>query len=380
MVLATERKRFAQGSVAAGLGFGLAGASAKTRGVTRNPGSEMPVPASLDDSEPVPSRKPETDIGYEKGGQKLLERAMRLFPNASDPVEAFSQLCDDPKWILRPSTTRSYKARVIKCIEGEVAAGRCDYQSAIEGIERTAELLNRRRGNPEARTSRLKCMDVTKEESQLIADDLRTRVSIKRDIVNEVLLLFVQVAPCFGLRPCEWQSTRIVARTLVVLNAKSSNERAPGSNRCISLERASEQTVLGIERLIEMIGTLVERHGSWEKVHGILAERLARICRRLRLVRISLYSLRHAAIATWKKAKLGRIEIAALAGHISIKTASRHYAPAKHGWDPKFLRVKASRQTVAVVNEHLDARSAFKIPKPWSPPVDWSVPSPAMSP
>lgn len=58
-------------------------------------------------------------------------------------------------------------------------------------------------------------------------------------------------------------------------------------------------------------------------MHDIPAERLAPICRRLGLTRILLYTLRHVAIATWKRAKVGRVTIAAMAGHISVKTASR---------------------------------------------------------
>jgi hypothetical protein len=67
----------------------------------------MPSPASLDDTALVPSRKPETDRGYEKGGQKLLDRAMRLYPDAGGPINAFIRLCDNPSWVLRSSTTRT---------------------------------------------------------------------------------------------------------------------------------------------------------------------------------------------------------------------------------------------------------------------------------
>jgi hypothetical protein len=138
--------------------------------------------------------------------------------------------------------------------------------------------------------------------------------------------------------------------------------------------------ILGIDQLSGMIRTLIERHGSWQKLHDILAERLARICRRLRLVRISLYGLRHAAIATWKRAKLSRIEIAAMAGHISIKTASRHYAPSKHGWDPRIVCIKADSQTISVVRQYSESPPTFRFPGPWSPPADWIAPSLSMSP
>ena len=341
----------------------------------------MPAPASLDDTAPVPSRNPQTDDDYKEGGQKLLDRALRLYPAAGGPIEAFIRLCDNPDWVLRSSTTRTYMARMIKSIEIEVTTGQCEPEHAIAGVTKIYELLEQRRGHPEARTSRLKCMEVTKEEIQLVADDLRKRIDVnKADIVNEALLLFVQLDPRFGLRSCEWERARIVGRTLVILNAKVSNGRAPGVDRRISLERVSGQLVLGIQRLTRLIRTLVEKHGSWQKVHAILAERLARICRRLRLVRISLYSLRHAAIATWKKAKLSRVEIAAMAGHISVKTASRHYAPSRYGWDPNTVCVKADPQTISVVRQYGKTTSTFKFPERWSPPADWSPPSFSMSP
>lgn len=341
----------------------------------------MPAHASLDDIAHSPTRKAATDRYYAKRGRQLFNRAMRLHPAAWDAVDAFIRLCDDPKWVLQSSSTRTYAAGIIKHIELEITAGRCEPERAIEGIEKITRLLEQRRGKPEAQTSRLKCMDVTMEEVQLIANYLQKRIAAKKtDFVKIALCLFVQLDPRFGLRPCEWERARIVGRTLVILNAKTSIYRAPGVDRRISLERVPGEIVLGIERLIGMIGALVEKHGSWEKVHDILAERLARVCHRLRLVRISLYSLRHVAIATWKRAKLGRVEIAALAGHISIKTASRHYAPSKHGWDPKTVCVKADPQTISVVRKYSESTSKFKLPEPWSPPADWTAPSPSMSP
>lgn len=153
----------------------------------------------------------------------------RLYPDAGGPIEAFIRLCDNPDWVLRSSTTRTYKARMIKRIEVEVVAGQYEPEYAIAGAAKIYELLDQRRGHPEARTSRLKCMEVTKEEVQLIADDLQKRIAAhKTDMVNKALCLFVQLAPRFGLRPCEYERARIVGRTLVILNAKFSNARAPG--------------------------------------------------------------------------------------------------------------------------------------------------------
>ena len=155
----------------------------------------MPTPASLDDTAPVPTRNPQTDDDYKEGGQKLLDRALRLYPAAGGPIEAFIGLCDNPDWVLRSSTTRTYMARMIKRIEIEVTTGQYEPEHAIAGVTKIYELLEQRRGHPEARTSRLKCMEVTKEEVQLIADDLQKRITAhKTDMVNKALCLFVQLA------------------------------------------------------------------------------------------------------------------------------------------------------------------------------------------
>jgi len=340
----------------------------------------MPAQDSSYDSASRPTRKPETDIEYAVGGQLLLDRAMRLHPTADDPVDAFIRLCDDPKWVLRSSTTRTYKAQMIKRIEIEVEGGRCEPERAIEGIKSISDLLEQRRGKPPARTSRLKCKETTREEVQFVSADLLRRIiADEADIVDHALRLFVEFAPRLGLRPCEWDRARLVGGMLIVLNAKHSNHRAPGAVRQISLERAPEQLQQGVRGLMRAVRTLIEIHASWERARGILAERLARICSRLGLVRISLYSLRHAAIASWKRAKISRVEIAAMAGHISIKTASRHYARSKRGWDPKIVCVKAEPHAISVVRQYSESGTVFRLPEPWLPPVDWSASMPSMA-
>jgi hypothetical protein len=128
--------------------FGFAGARGRTRGVTLNPGSIMPAPASLDDTAPVPSRNPQTDDDYMEGGQKLLDRALRLYPDAGGPIEAFIRLCDNPDWVLRSSTTRTYMARMIKRIEIEVPNEQYEPEHAIAGVTKIYELLEQRRGAP----------------------------------------------------------------------------------------------------------------------------------------------------------------------------------------------------------------------------------------
>ncbi len=227
----------------------------------------MPAHDSSNDTAPVPTRKPETDIQYAVGGKLLLDRAMRLHPMASDPVDALIQLCSNPKWVLRSSTTRTYKAQMIKRVEIEVEGGRCEQERAIEGIKCISELLEQRRGKPPARTSRLKCKETTREEVQLISADLLRRIMSMR--LTTLIMPFgysSSVPPRFGLRPCEWERVRLVGKTLIVLNAKHSNHRAPGAVRHISLERAPEQLLQGHSRSDE--GSRGADRNSWVLGNG----------------------------------------------------------------------------------------------------------------
>lgn len=321
----------------------------------------------------VPTRHPQTDQAYLDRGRSLLRRALVQHPEADDPIDALTLMCSDPEWTLRPSSTRTYKAGIIKVIDAEVEAGNCSPEKAVEALAEIDILLALRRGRPEPRTSRKKCMDVSEEEVQAVCRDLRIRINGGTgDMTDAVLLLFAELDPRFGLRPCEWPRARLVGKTLVVLNAKGSNGRTPGLARRFSLERLSEAVVTGVRHLICQLRTLAKELGSWRRVHDILAERLARICWRLGLVRISLYSLRHVAIASWKRSGLDKVTIAAMAGHISVKTASRHYSPAKHGWSPHIICATADPRMILAIRDRMARRNRPFFPKPSAPPERWS--------
>jgi integrase len=271
-------------------------------------------------------RSPKTDDAYAKRGRQQLKRAQAKYPDAEDAVDALSQLYAQPDLTLRSSSTRTYKAAMIYTLEGEVDEGRLERQRALDGIEEISRLLIQRRGRPKPRTSRLKYLEITEEEFALISDDLRQRAE-KADTLDMMLRLLLESSARTGARPSELLHARLVGRMLLVLNGKNSHGRAPGITRRIALERMSEPLLKATSCLLATIKLLVAKYGSVERVCRILSERLARVCKRLGLVRFSLYALRHVAIATWKRAGLDPIEIAALAGHISTRTAWRSYAP-----------------------------------------------------
>ena len=307
---------------------------------------------------------------YAKRGRRMLKRARTKFATAHDVLDAFLILCRDPCWQLRSSSTRTYKASIIQVLKEEVENGRLDPQLAAEGIAEIARLLAQRRGRPAPRTSAKKLIDVREEEIRLVSEHLRLKAD--KDMLDATLRLVIELMCRLGIRPSELARARLVGRTLLVLNAKHSHGRAPGPVRRISLERMPELLLKATDALLFRAKILIAQYGSWERVQKILAERLARTCCRVGVARICLYALRHAAIATWKRAGLQPAEIAALAGHISIKTAWRHYAGANSGWRPSFVCVEPDKRVVARIVSHMNSARRDWLPPPWSPPANWS--------
>jgi hypothetical protein len=79
-----------------------------------------------------------------------------------------------------------------------------------------------------------------------------------------------------------------------------------------SVPMLSKAQVMAVAELIGLTAKFADEYGSWENLHKVLAERLARICRRPGLPRLALYSFRHTAIATWKRAGMEPVAIASL--------------------------------------------------------------------
>src|SRR5690606_24510420 len=81
---------------------------------------------------------------------------------------------------------------------------------------------------------------------------------------------------------------------------------------------------------------------------GRLAARLARVCKTLGIPRVSFYTLRHVGMAT-AKSWMTPLEVAAAAGHGSVRTAMSHYAKRRSGWVGLKLAGKPTAASIARV-------------------------------
>jgi hypothetical protein len=158
------------------------------------------------------------------------------------------------------------------------------------------------------------------------------------------LVLYLKASLPTGLRPCEWprasfgRSNRDGYRwMLVVENAKATNGRAHGPVRTLHWEDLAPEIVQDILTWIA-----IAQHGDYDRRLNTVGHQLWEITRELwprRKEWATLYSARHVAIAAWKSFYLRdgqspaeRLQamavIAALSGHGSDETATKHYARA----------------------------------------------------
>jgi integrase len=325
--------------------------------------------------EAIPVASDETKKDYLREGDRIVAMAERLHPNYPDePLRAVRALFHARQSHYRHSSTRAFKQQAFSLIDREVARGAIPAIDAGHQKELMSAILQKCRGRPEPRTSAKKVKDLTLEEYIKIRTELEN--DDVHDTIGKALYSMVLVGPFIGLRPCEWLNATFANGRLKIKNAKATNGRAPGEFRQIDIRKFPVQVIGAAIHLAKtMKGLLVSHGGEWRKLLKILAERLARACERIGIRRLSPYSLRDAAIATWKRAGLSAAEIAALAGHASLKTAKQHYAGARHGWSPDFAVAKPSSTIVAWI---LD-RAARRAP-PEDPPRAGNPPNPLALP
>jgi hypothetical protein len=126
-----------------------------------------------------------------------------------------------------------------------------------------------------------------------------------------------------------------------VKNAKHSELRANGEYRTIVLENItkSEMTALIIfSDLVKKFMATRQNHSVQEleeEFYEPVRRSLHNVLRKLhpQLTNYpTLYSTRHQAVANAKASGISAIEIAALFGHSSVKTAREHYGSKKDAW------------------------------------------------
>ncbi|HVZ17124.1 MAG TPA: hypothetical protein VG897_08405, partial [Terriglobales bacterium] len=173
-------------------------------------------------------------------------------------------------------------------------------------------------------------------------------MAVKREAATELpetgAILWMVAGRLTGLRPCEWFSAELIQRhpetgglALLVQNAKAGGDRGNGDTRTIPLHSLDRVMTEAIRHHVSRCRQAAEER-RFNTYYRKCSRALAAASRALwpsREKHYSLYSMRHQFSAD-AKSKLPAQEVAALLGHATDVTASRHYARAVRGSGSSF--------------------------------------------
>jgi hypothetical protein len=297
----------------------------------------------------VPTQSPRTKKDYARRCRQLAKAAQRQLAKGTgqraDTIDLTPTTLVDfvisKKGDYLANSWRVVRSAVISTLE-ETAA--LVDESVAREIETAVERLKQERPAPEKEkkpvTSR------TKDKSPTEKDLTRIRyAALARQTQSAIdLVRYLKASLATGLRPCEWPRARFSRSNrdgyrwmLVVENAKATNGRAHGPIRTLHWEELAPEIAQDIFTWIA-----IAQDGDYDRRLNTVGHQLWEITRELwprRKEWPTLYSARHVAIAAWKafylrngQSPAERLEalavIAALSGHGSDETATKHYARA----------------------------------------------------
>jgi len=303
----------------------------------------------------MPTRSKQTEQRYRERAAQIVEAENKAAKRQLSPLELAKavrarEVC--------PSSYRQMRAALVFIMEEGIPP---------QGPARAAELREAiallRQARPEKsegengdeddngggggplRTSRQKQKDdVEKDMARICHAALATRSPNAQDLVN--LLRSGMLA---GPRLVEWPSATFgpgevggFAWELKILNGKHTNGRAHGESRTLRWTELPAGLVRAMTRWIETARQAATIPGAYETLLETLESLMRRVTKSLykkRQQRPTLTSPRHAAAARWKMVYVasaldederlrGLAIVAALFGHASDETATRHYARA----------------------------------------------------
>jgi integrase len=237
------------------------------------------------------------------------------------------------------NTIRQYRAAIRYVMERDMPDGR-DRAMLAERLNKGP--LPRIGGRKQ--TSARKRKSLGRDDFLLLMRHLEVSTRADDRLIRGLLAFGVALF----LRPVEYLGAYLVGNMLFVPNAKATNGRANGETRERSLDNMTPKTKASLVKFLHHFDEAAAAAGSWKKFHNRLSSRLARICAALGIRRVSFYTLRHVGMATAKTWMTSR-EVAAAAGHASIRTATSHYAKRRSGWHGLKLAGKPSANSMARV-------------------------------
>lgn len=281
------------------------------------------------------TRTPKTDAQYAARFRQLQGQAAKSLgiqtPSSVAPIQVVEHLI-----YRRPSiakrTWRQYKAALVAELtrSRDAAPDRAaqhEINHALQILLQEPQTGAMTRGT---RTSAKKLRALPNKDFDTLCHYVQSKVGVHAWAA--ALLVWCRAAHPTGLRPSEWSGASLITLptghpALVVTNAKATNGRGNGETRTLDLSGCSVDEIHALEEMLE-IAEGFRQDGGYERFQDRLRQYLykaarAALGRRERYP--SLYTFRHQFAANAKR-QFNQGEVAALLGHGSDATASRHYA------------------------------------------------------
>ncbi|MEH2471986.1 integrase [Nitrobacteraceae bacterium AZCC 2161] len=301
-----------------------------------------------------PTRTSKTETGYIKRAIQLYNAVKRDFLVAASidgspthfSVSAFVDRLLEKRQTYRASSWRYNRTAVVFALEQKALQDKWSADVIKDGIERLHA------ASPPHHDIKLPAHTSSGKSKRFFEEDFERVYNLaltRRSRFAEPLVHFLHANLLAGLRPCEWPSACLSMTnsaealwTLTIRNAKDSNHRALGSYRELRWRELPHDLVEHVSACIA-----IAQDAQFERTLSSMSDLLADLTRQLWPTRHSyptLYSTRHEAIARWKARYLhpdqtmeerlrGLAIIAALCGHATDETATKHYGRPRRGRD-----------------------------------------------
>ncbi len=295
-----------------------------------------------------------TEIDYRNRIEGLIRMAARETATVVGPgdlVHWFTSQHD--RWAA--ATVRNYRAAILYGIETRVTD-----PSERAALEEQVHSGPRPKQKGPKRTSARKRKSLPRAEYLKLVHYLQGT-----DWPDDALIHgFLIGGPILFPRPVEYLDAHIEGTKIFHANAKATNGRANGEVRDRDISHLPPGTIAVLARFLDQLQRALAEAGTWKTLSDRLASRLARVCKILKVGRVCFYTLRHVGMATAKTWMEPR-EVAAAAGHASIRTATSHYAKRRSGWMGLKIAARPSVASIERVQGHVQIfRPKFQTPSP----------------
>jgi hypothetical protein len=292
----------------------------------------------------MPTRSPETEQDYRERTWRIAETENKDAGRKLAPVELVTAVM---KRDLQPSSIRQVRAAMTFTMTEAAKLQPENAASLNAAIALLSSWVSQKDAEGEPRTSQRKQKSgVEADLSRICHVVLATASEYAKPLVAAL-----NSGALTGARFVEWPTARFGPSTvpgyaweLIVVNGKSSNGRSHGETRTLRWESLRPHLVSQMTFWIGVAKAAFAR-GRYKTLRDTLESLMRRETKKLfprRTKHPMLSSVRHAAAARFKAAYVatatteeeklrGRAMVAALLGHASDATASRHYARASGG-------------------------------------------------